>query len=611
MDNPVCNQNQHRNLKLNREMSGSKRRSRLKLGIASLPDSGAFSRRGGNLGIIEMTGPKGGGLGAVAVADDNCWKLLRRSKELLSMRTVTPELIEKLDLRREWNLSRSVDTVLDLFPSLKFAHSSLRGRKFESTVDVVSNGKSVHIKDIALSHSIRLDPVDSPKELYKYRLRIQKVIEWAYAKNLVPVMMTLTVFHRWHYLAPLYRVLSGAWSDLFRGSAGVKRKEHIGLRGYIRCLEETFNDGDSDFDESLNSGWHPHYHVILLVPREKLSVLSDYESELRKVWVSLVRKHYVKEFGEDIPASYLSSFEEHGLYFSRYVSEEHAARCGCPKGKAGGLFEVKDGIYLAKIMGVDTPLYGGDSEMTAVLLKNSKTPFDLLKGELTAGLADLWCEYAIALKKVPCFKFSQGLEKEVNEFFGSSNGIALSIDDNPSEQLVVRLKPEDYRWLYRQCLIGDLLEVAKNSGAEGAKAWLKNTYNIEVVEDEVASPDLIDSFDDVAADSFVEKTSMLVAELGKTVDDSTFDSVGCALAGFNSLNRDAVFERVGSPFKADVAVTFSSILQSWLCSPFSMRARDLNCLTIPLKSGLLSYDSRSCGKKEVSRLFLDRNKAPP
>ena len=132
-----------------------------------------------------------------------------------------------------------------------------------------------------------------------------------------------------------------------------------------------------------------------------------------------------------------------------------------------------------------------------------------------------------------------------------------------------------------------------------------------VLEEEVAPPVVIDSFDEVAADSFVEETSMLVAELGKTIDDSVFDSVGCALADFNSLNRYAVFEPVVSPFKADVAVTFPSILTLWSCNPVSMRARDLNCLTIPLKRGLLSYDSHSCGKKEVSRLFLDRNKAPP
>ena len=339
--------------------------------------------------------------------------------------------------------------------------------------------------------------------------------------------MTLTVFHRWHDLAPLCRVLRGAWSDLFRGPAGMKRKELIGLRGYVRRMEETFNDGDADFDKSLNSGWHPHYHVILLVPREKLSVLSDYEAELRKVWVSLVRKHSLKEFGEDIPASYLSSFEEHGLYFSRYASDEHAVCCGCPHGKAGDLFEVKDGKYLAKIMGTDLPLYGGDTEMTSFLMKNSKTPFELLKCEVTANLADLWCEYAIATKKIPCFTYSKGLKAEVDAYFDSlSDSVVESAVALPTEGLVVRLTPKDYQWLYRHFLVGKLLDVAAE-GYDVAKAWLKDSFGIAVLEEEVAPPALNDSLDvplvnDVAA-PFVEETSMFAGDLVKTVDDCTFD----------------------------------------------------------------------------------------
>ena len=422
MDNPSYNQNQ--DLKLHNEMRGSKRRSRLKLGIADLPNSDFFAGSNDGLGIIEMvcslahsaecirvceqTGNLAGNarcdavsgvknnsenllsqgtsaesvksqiavsdvLGTDKLADKNKWKLLRRSKQLLAMRTVTPELATKLELRRDWNLHRKVTTVLDCFPSLKHSYSSLRGKKLDGAVSILSNGQSARVDDIARSHSIRLDPVDSPKELYKYRQRIQRIITWAYQNNLVPVMMTLTVYHRWHDLAPLCRVLRGAWSDLFsRSKAGQARKDYIGLRGYIRRMEETFNDGDSDFNESLNSGWHPHYHVILFVPRDRLAALSDYESELRKVWVKLVRKHFIKEF------AFLPSFESHGLLFSRFSSAVHARKCGCPHAHGGDLFEVKDGQYLAKVMGTDTPLYGGDSELTS-WAKFSKTPFDLLK----------------------------------------------------------------------------------------------------------------------------------------------------------------------------------------------------------------------------------------
>ena len=446
-------------------------------------------------------------LGTNKLSDDNRWKLLRRSKQLLAMRTVTPELALRLDLRRDWNLHRKVVTLLDCFPSLKHSYSSLRGKKLDGAVSILSNGQSARIDDIARSHSIRLDPVDSPKELYRYRQRIQRIIAWAYANDLVPVMMTLTVYHRWNDLAPLCRVLRGAWSDLFRGPAGMKRKDYIGLCGYIRRMEETFNDGDSDFNESLNSGWHPHYHVILFVPRDRVSSLSNYESELRQVWVKLVRKHYLKEFGEDIPAAFLPSFELHGLFFSRFKSAAHARKGGCSHARGGDLVEVKDGKYLAKVMGIDTPLYGGDSELTS-WAKFSKTPFDLLKCKVTANLSDLWCEYAIATKKIPCFTFSKGLNKEVDAYFESLSGsAAASSVVLPTEGLVVSLKPEDYHWLYRHFLIGELLDKA-SQGYAVAKAWLKDSFGIEVVED--APPTAVSVLQDESKVAPFEESSKAV-----------------------------------------------------------------------------------------------------
>ena len=459
-------------------------------------------------------------LGVGELVDDNRWKLLRRSKQLLAMRTVTPELATKLDLRRDWNLHRKIETLLDCFPSLKYSYSSLRGKKFDGSVSILSNGSTARVDDIARSHSIRLDPVDAPKELFKYRQRIQKIIAWAYANNLVPVMMTLTVFHRWHDLAPLCRVLRKAWSSLFSGSqAALARRASVGFCGYIRRMEETFNDGDKVFN-SFNSGWHPHYHIIFLVPREKLSFLSSYESELRKVWVSLVCRYFRNEFGEDIPSAYLKSFEEHGLVFSRFKSVEQARKCGCLHARVGDLFEVKDGKYLAKLMGIDDPLYGGDTELT-YFSKTSKTPFDLLKGAVTANLADLWCEYAIATKKIPCFTFSKGLGTEVDSYFDalsaleseSESSSAPSESFQPSEPcssttsvastdtvgvpmtvkdgFVFRIKSEDYQWLYRHFLIGELLKHAAQ-GYDVVKNWLHDICNISVLEGNQAADDVND-----------------------------------------------------------------------------------------------------------------------
>ena len=74
----------------------------------------------------------------------------------------------------------------------------------EEYVDIVSSEKdgnqTVRMEDVCRSHSIWLDPIDTPKELYKWRLRIQKAIAWSYLNDFVPVMMTLTIYHRWNNL---------------------------------------------------------------------------------------------------------------------------------------------------------------------------------------------------------------------------------------------------------------------------------------------------------------------------------------------------------------------------------------------------------------------------
>ena len=92
-----------------------------------------------------------------------------------------PKLIEQLDKRKDWNrASREVETLLDLFPSLKYSYSSQLPFAYKKGVVNVRHSVetgNVYVGDIARSHSIRLDPVDSPKEIKKYRLRIQRVTE--------------------------------------------------------------------------------------------------------------------------------------------------------------------------------------------------------------------------------------------------------------------------------------------------------------------------------------------------------------------------------------------------------------------------------------------------
>ena len=403
-------------------------------------------------------------LGAKILERNQSFEMLRRAKLYLALRSVEDfDSLLGLDWRRVWNKEqRVVETLLDLFPSLKFAHESMlpltarlrkhgidprsvnwqgspwyrqflrdsarrqareadslfpqaervvkcpdvptaKGLFREEYVDIVASEKDGHVTvrmdDICRSHSIWLDPVDAPKELYKWRLRIQKAIAWAYLNDCVPVMMTLTIFHRWHHLKNLLNVLQNSWDNFLVSSwSARKRRAVMDLQGYVRRLEITINDGLVSFDGEIlpNAGWHPHFHVILFVPKDKFGTVSDMEPQMKKDWADIVAAQFKKEFGEDIDASYMPAFEAHGLHFSRYNKGE----------RKGELRPVKDSIYLDKIEGYDhLHTYGVDKEVSANVIKNSKIPFDLLR-EVTAGNIDLWTEYAIATKGLPALQFA-------------------------------------------------------------------------------------------------------------------------------------------------------------------------------------------------------------
>lgn len=253
------------------------------------------------------------------------WKMLRRARAFLARRSVNDSAG-----------SVRARSVLDLFPALKHSYSSplpgrvvsaKRGFSLDSRpvsfldfcCDADGSSKKARFHDLSRSGSIRLDPVDSARQLFLYRRRIQRCISWGYSVGLVPLMMTVTIFHRWHPLRGLLNVLRDAWNYFFTAStAAVKRSRRMGIVSYVRRAEETITNGRND-DEGggYNSGWHPHYHVILFVPADKVSVVASMEDELRDAWFRSVSRFFRKEFGEDIDPAYEVSFRKHGLFFSK------------------------------------------------------------------------------------------------------------------------------------------------------------------------------------------------------------------------------------------------------------------------------------------------------
>lgn len=139
----------------------------------------------------------------------NLWLLHANAKKALAARSIldlSPEIQERLshlERRREWNLWRGAEKLLDYFPSFKFSDSKLPTTcNPDGNVKLMcSTKKKGRFAGVARSRAIWIDAVEARKLLFKHRLRIQDYIDWSYKQGLVPIMMTLTIYHRWHDLS--------------------------------------------------------------------------------------------------------------------------------------------------------------------------------------------------------------------------------------------------------------------------------------------------------------------------------------------------------------------------------------------------------------------------
>lgn len=87
----------------------------------------------------------------------------------------------------------------------------------------------------------------------------RRLLGWT-AQGGAVALLTLTQSHcRTDGLAALWSRLDAGWAALVSGSGWTADKQTYGVRGYVRITEVV---------HSPVMGWHPHFHVILLLDRE-------------------------------------------------------------------------------------------------------------------------------------------------------------------------------------------------------------------------------------------------------------------------------------------------------------------------------------------------------
>lgn len=171
------------------------------------------------------------------------------------------------------------------------------------------------------------------------RQEIEAAVEWAYGRELQPMLVTLTFPHRhWHKLIDLLTQQAAALRHLRAGAPWTRWKTRNGFEGLIRSLELT---------HGLN-GWHPHTHELWFVGAHvkaadaRAKILERWESACIDVGlldpsdvdqVAAFRKHAVDVKGWCSASDYLAKQDD-----SRHWGvDREIAKASSKAGKASGV----------------------------------------------------------------------------------------------------------------------------------------------------------------------------------------------------------------------------------------------------------------------------------
>lgn len=172
-------------------------------------------------------------------------------------------------------------------------------------VQIISNGKDSRIIGPRPCHHAWACPYCTAKKMAKYAKRIAAAIEALEQQNLVPIMITFTIFHtRSQSCEDSFAILRRAW-ELFDKNGrwtkkrteqqknGRKQSNNVSGDNYIRSGAWTNFRHDFNITHSVKClettygkhGWHPHMHALFWVPKDKLQNVAEYEESLLKRWL--------------------------------------------------------------------------------------------------------------------------------------------------------------------------------------------------------------------------------------------------------------------------------------------------------------------------------------
>ena len=290
-------------------------------------------------------------------------------------------------------------------------------------------------------------PVCAAKVQERRREEIAQAIDWAYASDLQPVMVTLTFpHHAWNKVGRLLDQQATALQRLRAGKPWERFKARHGYHGMIRSLEITHGA----------NGWHPHTHELWFVRRDAdpVAMLVD----ILKRWESAC-----------IRAGLLDAQNQAQLEAFRAHAVDVKGNCSASD-------------YLAKQD--DSKHWGADREIAKASTKAGRAkgshPFGLLAKAADGDTrsARLYLAYSIAMKGRRQLYWSRGLKDAVGLFDLTDEAIAEESRD--AADLLGQITLDDWQTVRDAGARAQVLDAAERGGWPAVEALIDRLTLAEI-----------------------------------------------------------------------------------------------------------------------------------
>jgi len=235
-------------------------------------------------------------------------------------------------------------------------------------VHIISNGTHTRILGIKRCKHSWVCPTCTAREMRLHSQNIGAGIERLKQKGLIPIMITFTVFHTvQETAAEILTILKKTYEKFTRNATWKRKKadgtyytsggqwnqfcQEFGIKHSVKVMEVTYG----------YHGWHPHYHNLYWVPKNRLSEIISWEEDLKAQWRSFEDKIAKEIFSEE-------HYNQRKEWYTK-CDARHAEKTGYTE----GLYISKDASGQAR--GMETADYicgwGAEDELTGYDKKHS------------------------------------------------------------------------------------------------------------------------------------------------------------------------------------------------------------------------------------------------